>query len=130
MHVIAITCHVAIDCDTQSQLSSTAMAKGMIADSVVASRKLSLAFVALLSLCTSVQAKTNNYTLWVIRGSFNDLYRLNSIDRHEVDRHEVCDPSASYLIDEKQCAMDEELFNGMYHVGGMYTLTIIVSEHA
>ena len=85
------------------------------ADSVVACRKLSLAFVALLSLCTSIQAEAN-FTVWVSRGSTRDLYRLNSTAVHE-----RCDPSASYMIDEKQCALDEELFNGMYHVGGPYS---------
>ena len=85
------------------------------ADSIVASRKLSLAFVALLSLCTSVQT-VSNFTVWVNRRSTEDMYRLNSTAKHE-----VCDPSASYLIDEKQCAMDEELFNGMYDVGSTYS---------
>ena len=78
------------------------------ADTVVVGRKLSLAFVvlAMLSLCTSLKAEAN-FTVWVFRRS-NDLYRLNSTAVHE-----VCDPSASYLIEEKQCALDEELFNGM-----------------
>jgi P pilus assembly chaperone PapD len=78
--------------------------------SVVAtcSRKLSLAFVTLLSLCTSVQAEAS-FTLWVSRRITNDLYRLNS--KSTIDN---CDPNASYLIDEKQCALDEELFNGKY----------------
>ena len=85
------------------------------ADSVVAGRKLTLAFVALLSLCTSVQAEAN-FTVWVNRRSTQDLYRLNSTAAHE-----RCDPSASYLINEKQCALDEELFNGMYHVDSSYS---------
>ena len=89
------------------------MAKA-IADSVVASRRLSL---ALLSLCTSVQADLDaSFTLWVKRGSFNDLYRLNSTAERE-----RCHLNTSYLIDEKQCVMDEELFNGMYDVGSTYS---------
>ena len=92
------------------------------ADSVVASRKFSLAFVSLLSLCTSVRAEAN-FTVWVNRRSTEDLYRLNSADGHK-----VCNPSASYLINEKQCAMDEELFNGMYHVGSMYSKIIVISD--
>jgi hypothetical protein len=76
-------------------------------DSVVASRKLSLAFVALLSLCTSVQTEAS-FTLWVSRRSTTDFYRLNS----NVTIH--CAPNASYLINKKQCALDEELFNGKY----------------
>ena len=71
--------------------------------------------MALLSLCTSIQAEAN-FTVWVSRRSTGDLYRLNSTAVHE-----RCDPSASYLINEKQCALDEELFNGMYHVGSTYS---------
>lgn len=88
--------------------SSTAMAKAT-ADTVMAGRKLGLAFVALLSLCTSVQAEAN-FTLWVNRRSPNDLYSLNS--KSTTDN---CVPNTSYLINEKQCALDEELFYGMYH---------------
>ena len=84
------------------------MAKA-ISDSVVASRKLIIVSVVLISLCTSVQAEANLYTLWVNRRSTTDLYSLNS----KATVHEHCDPSASYLIEEKQCALNEELFNGM-----------------
>ena len=84
------------------------------ADSIVASRKFSLAaFVALLSLCTSVQAVANfTVTVWVNRRSSQDLYGLNSTAATQ-----NCDFNSSYLINEKQCTMDEELFNGMNHLG-------------
>jgi phenylacetate-coenzyme A ligase PaaK-like adenylate-forming protein len=60
-------------------------------DSVMARKKLSLVFVALLSLCTSVQAEAN-FTLWVIRWSTNDFYRLNS----KPTVH--CGPNTRYLM--------------------------------
>ena len=85
-----------------------AKAISYISDSVVAGKKLSLVFVALLSLCTSVQAEAN-FTLWVRRRSTIDLYSLNSIATVE-----NCDPKTSYLINEKQCALDEEFFYGTY----------------
>ena len=81
------------------------MAKATV-DSVAASRKLSLVFVALLSLGISVQAEVN-FTLWVIRRSTADLYSLASIE------HMNCEPKSNYLVNEKQCALDEELFYGM-----------------
>ena len=83
------------------------MAKA-ISDSVVASRKLIIVSVVLTSLCTSIQAEANLYTLWINRRSITDLYGLNSKTTIE-----NCDPNTSYLINEKQCALDEELFYGM-----------------
>ena len=85
------------------------MAKA-IADSIVTSRKLSLAFVALLSLCTSVQAEAN-FTQWVSRRSSTDVYSLNSSVSITVDN---CGAKPNYLVNEKQCASDEELFSGMH----------------
>ena len=84
------------------------MAK-VTSDSVVASRKLSLAFVvlAMLSLCTSLK----NFTLSVNRRSITDLYSLNSNNTVTVDN---CRPKPNYLVNEKQCVFDEELFSGMY----------------
>ena len=76
-------------------------------DSVVASRKLSLAFVVLLYLSTSVQTEAN-FTLSVNRRSISDLYRLNSIASIQ-----NCDIKPNYLVNEKQCALYEELFYGM-----------------
>ena len=77
-------------------------------DSVVARRKLSLVFVALLlSLCISVRAEAN-FTLWVNRRSTFDLYSLNSITFVG-----NCKTKPNYLVNEKQCALDEELFYGM-----------------
>ena len=80
-------------------------------DSNVASRKLSLAFVVLelLGLCTSVQPEAN-FTLWVNRRSITDLYSLNSNSTVTVDN---CGTKRNYLVNEKQCASDEELFSGM-----------------
>ena len=77
-------------------------------DSVVTSEKLSLVLVAFLCLCVSVQAEVN-FTLWVKRRITSDLYKLNS--KLSIEN---CGPAYSYLIDEKQCALDEELFYGMY----------------
>ena len=77
-------------------------------DSVVASEKLSLVLVTFLCLCVSVQAEAN-FTLWVNRRITSDLYRLNS--KLSIEN---CGPTYSYLIGEKQCALDEELFYGMY----------------
>ena len=78
-------------------------------DSVLARRrKLSSVFVALLSLCTSVQAKAN-FTVWVTRRLSSDLYQLNSGGTHL-----TCDSRArTYLINENRCAMDKELLSGM-----------------
>ena len=73
-------------------------------DSVVAS---SLAFVALLCLSTSVQAEAN-FTLWVNRRSTSDVYSLNPIASIE-----NCGIKPNYLVNEKQCALDEALFYGM-----------------
>ena len=73
----------------------------------VVRKKFSLVFVALLSLCISVQAEAN-FTLWVNRRSTTDLYSLNSKASTE-----NCKPEPSYLVNEKQCAQDEELFYGM-----------------
>jgi hypothetical protein len=80
-------------------------------DSVIASRKLSLAFVvlALLSLCASLKAKAN-FTVWVNRRSTTDLYSLDS--ETTIDN---CDAKPNYLVNEKRCALDEELFYGMYY---------------
>lgn len=81
------------------------------ADSVVANRRLNLAFVVLelLGLCTSVQAEAN-FTLWVNRRSTTDLYSLNSNSTVQVN----CGAKPNYLVNEKQCASDEELISGMY----------------
>ena len=76
-------------------------------NSVVTSRKLSLAFVALLCLSTSVQEDAN-FTLSVNRRSISDLYRLSSIASTQ-----NCDTKPNYLVNEKRCALDEELFYGM-----------------
>ena len=86
------------------------MAKAIISDSVVTRRKLSVMLVALLSLCISVQAEAN-FTVWVIRRSTQDLYSLNSNSTVTVDN---CGAKPNYLVNEKQCASDEELFSGMY----------------
>ena len=72
-------------------------------------RKLSVMWVALLSLCTSVQAEAN-FTVWVIRRSTTDLYSLNSSSIVLVN----CGAKPNYLVNEKQCASDEEIFSGMY----------------
>ena len=76
-------------------------------DSVVASETLSLVFVALLCLCVSALAETS-FTVWVNRRSISDLYGLNS-KASSLN----CDANPNYLINEKQCVLDEELFYGM-----------------
>ena len=77
----------------------------------LASRKLSLAFVALLSLCTSLKA-VSNFTISVNRRRDTDLYSLNSNTTDTVSIQ--CGAKPNYLVNEKQCASDEELFSGMY----------------
>ena len=49
-----------------------------------------------------------NFTLWVKRRSINDLYQLNSEAYSN-----LCAPNTSYLVNEKQCVLDEELFYGV-----------------
>ena len=78
-------------------------------DSLVASRKLSIIIVALLNLCTSVQAEAN-CTVSVIRRIVTDVYSLNSNSTVTVSN---CGAKPNYLVNEKQCASDEELFSGM-----------------
>ena len=73
-------------------------------------RKLSVMLVALLSLCISVQAESN-FTVWVLRRSSVDVYHLNSSNTVIVDN---CGAKPNYLVNEKQCASDEELISGMY----------------
>jgi hypothetical protein len=93
--------------------SSSAMAKATF-DSVVASRKFSLAFVvlAVLSLCTSLKAEAN-FTLWVYRRSTTDVYSLKSNTTVTVEKQ--CGAKPNYLVNEKRCASDGEvLFSGMY----------------
>ena len=92
------------------------------ADLAVARRMLSVMLVALLSLCNSVQAEAN-FTVWVSRRSTGDLFGLNSTAVHG-----HCDPSASYLIYEKQCALDEELFNGMDAVYSTTSTIVVISD--
>jgi Golgi nucleoside diphosphatase len=82
-------------------------------DSVVASRKLSLAFVTLLSLCISVQAEAN-FTLWVNRRSTTDVYSLKSNNTVTVVKQ--CGTIPNYLVNEKRCASDEELFSGIHNI--------------
>ena len=74
------------------------------------SEKLSLIFVALLCLCVSVLAEAS-FTVWVNRRNTSDLYSLNS--KLSIQN---CGPIYSYLINEKRCVFDEELFygHGMY----------------
>ena len=66
--------------------------------------------VALLSLFTLVQAGAN-FTLWVTRRRTTDLYSLNSNTTDTVSKQ--CGGKPNYLVNEKQCASDEELFSGM-----------------
>ena len=82
-------------------------------DSVLARRrKLSLVFVALLSLCISVHAKAN-FTVWVTRRLSGDLYQLNSGVTHS-----TCGTIArTYLINENRCELDEELLSGNIYMG-------------
>ena len=80
-------------------------------DSVVASRKLSLVLVTLqLCLCTSVQADAD-FTVSVNRRTTSDIiYILKSMvqtlscDPRTVDR--------TYLITERQCVSNQELYSG------------------
>ena len=77
-------------------------------DLVVSSMRISSVFVALLSLCISVQAKAN-FTVWVTRRLSNDLYQFNSAVAHL-----TCDSRArTYLINEKECALDANILSGI-----------------
>ena len=76
-------------------------------DLAVTRRKLIIVSVVLMSLCTSVQAETN-FTLWVIRRSTVDLYSWSSTASVQ-----NCDLKATYIIHERRCASDEELFRGI-----------------
>ena len=84
---------------------------GATTDSVVATRrKLGLVFVALLSLYISVKAEAN-FTLWVSRRSNKDIYKLNQ--SKSMAQIMNCAPNTSYVVNEKQCVLNEELFSGM-----------------
>ena len=87
-------------------MNATVMVKATSqSDSIVA--MYTKVLVALLSLCISMRAEAN-FTLWVKRRSINDLYQLNSEAYFN-----LCAPNTSYLVNEKQCVLDEELFYGM-----------------
>ena len=86
------------------------MAK-VTSESLVPSRKFSLAFAAFLYLCTSMRAEAD-FTVSVTRRITSDIYKLNSTEQTQ-----NCAPKdtarSTYLITEKRCASGEELFNGM-----------------
>ena len=85
------------------------MAKTTSESVVVTRRKPGLVFVALLSLCISVKAEAN-FTLWVSRRSTGDIYQLNQFK--SIVNNVNCAPNTSYIVNEKQCALDEEIFYG------------------
>ena len=79
---------------------------------VVASRKLGLVFVTsmlCLQLCNSLQNGTSVYTVQVYRRISLDIYILSS-DLNS----ENCDPTLTYLVNERKCVSDQELYSGMY----------------
>ena len=86
------------------------MAKA-ISDLVVASRKLSLVLVILLSLCTFVQTEAI-FTVWASRRISSDVYKLN-LGAHSNCAPDPKDLTRTYLVSEKQCVSDEELQNSM-----------------
>ena len=86
------------------------MAKTTSGSVVATRRKLGLVFVALLSLCISVKAEAN-FTLWVTRRRNEDIYQLNQSE--SMTQIMNCAPNTSYIVNEKQCVSDEELFYGM-----------------
>ena len=76
-------------------------------DSVVDTRrKLGLVLVGLLVLCISVKVEAN-FTLWISRRITGDVYQLTSM------AHMNCETNTSYLVNEEQCVLDEELYSGM-----------------
>ena len=82
---------------------------------VVASRKFGLVFVTsmlCLQLCTSLQNDTSIYTVQVFRRISFDIYVLSS----DLDSHENCDSTLNrtYLVNERECVSDQELYSGMY----------------
>ena len=82
-----------------------------ISDLVVASRKLSLVLVVLLSLCTFVETETI-FTVWASRRISSDVYKLN-LGAHSNCALDSKGSTRTYLVSEKQCASDEELQNSM-----------------
>lgn len=72
--------------------------------------KVSLVFVAVLY---SVQGETGSFTVSVNRRISSDIYCLNSEDSVE-----NCHPETVYLIKEKQCIPDVDLF----HAYGMWII--------
>ena len=89
-------------------MNATVMAKATSqSDSIVAT--CTKVLVALLSLCISMRAEAN-FTLWVSRRSTKDIYQLN---QSESMTHMNCAPNTSYIVNEKQCTLDKELFYGM-----------------
>ena len=77
-------------------------------DSIVAT--CTKVLVALLSLCISMRAEAN-FTLWVVRRSTQDIYQLNQ--SKSMTHIMNCAPNTSYIVNEKQCTLDKELFYGM-----------------
>ena len=100
------------------------MAKTTSGSVVATRRKLGLVLVGLLSLCISVKAEAN-FTLWVSRRSTGDIYQLN---QSESMTHGNCAPNTSYIVNEKGCVSDEELFYGMnFNVDGNL-IVIMISD--
>ena len=92
-------------------ISCKAMGK-TTSDLVVASRKLSLVLVILLSLCTFVQTEAI-FTVWASRRISSDVYKLN-LGAHSNCALDSKGLTRTYLVSEKQCVSDEELQNSMY----------------
>ena len=91
-------------------ISCKAMAK-TTSDLVVASRRLSLVLVILLSLCTFVQTEAI-FTMWASRRISSDVYKLN-LRAHSNCALDSKGSGRTYLVCEKQCVSDEELQNSM-----------------
>ena len=87
------------------------MAKATVV--TVAGRKFGLALVTsilCLQLSTSLQNNTSAYTVQVYRRISHDIYTLSS---HLYS--ENCDSAMTYLVNERECVSDQELYSGMYY---------------
>ena len=101
-----------IDCQVYVVLSCLVANRNTMAKAtVVASRKFGLVFVTsvlCLQLCTSTD--TSVYTVEVFRRISFDIYVWSS----DSTKPENCDPTLTYLVDERECVSDQELYSGMY----------------
>ena len=83
---------------------------------IVARRNVGLVLVATISclqLCASLQKETSIYTVQVFRRISFDIFILSST-LNSNNTNENCDQlNRTYLVNERKCVLDQELFNGI-----------------